>query len=640
MRLAHRIRWFRTLFPVLLLASSLGACALHMPTNRGEELARASQWDDAIRYFQEILAQDPKNTETKLGLARTLAAASEALFTNGQELEAASRLDEAQAAYRRSLSYNSENTAALAGIGRLAVTRQVADRLAKARERLAAGDLQAAQTEAAGAARLDPGHVEAKALLQQIGAQLKAKEAPAPPKTDGERSAALLFSTKPVTLRFRDTDIKDVLEVFSRTANVNILADEGLQPKKISTYFKDLPLREAFTLLLSSNRIFAKKVADNAVIVVPDTPAKRQQYEELTVQTFYLTDADAKVTVNLLRTILNTRQVYVNEKLNAIVVRDTPDKIELARKLLEANDRGGAEVEIDLEVLEVDRTSLQNLGIDISPRQFSVSLTFPTAIPITAIGSTIKAGTTLGITNPALILNLAKSDGHTKVLANPTVRILDRQKARLLIGERRPFLISSIATVSGVSQAPGATTGVGVGTTTEQRVEYRDLGLKLTLTPTIHLNGEVTVELNFEVSSAGAPIVGVTAGQLLPPINTRNLDTFIKVRNGETRLLGGLYQEVESVSDSKLPFLSDIPWLGRLFTSSDQSRLRTDVLIALTPRIIKTMDRPDPNIESFQSGTADSFGPAAPMPMAPIPTPAPPRPTTPGGFPGTTPGRP
>lgn len=621
---------------ILFLAAWLAGCSgVQIPPTIGEELALAARWDEAIQFYLDVIRTDPRNTEAKLGLARVMAAAADAMFKEGQELEKSGRLDEALTAYKRSLSYNSENTAALVGIERLALARQVADRLAKARERMAAGDLRGAQNEALAAARLDPTNLEAKTLLQQINALLKIREAPPPPRVDGERNAALLFSTKPVTLRFRDTDIRDVLEVFSRTANVNIVTDEGLQPKRITAYFRDLPLREAFTLLLSSNRLFGKKAAENTVIVAPDTPAKRQQYEELTVQTFYLSDADAKVTVNLLRTILNTRQVFVNEKLNAIVLRETPDKIELARRLLMANDRSAGEVEIDLEVLEVDRNSLQNLGIDISPRQFAVSLAFPQDIPVTSILSTIKSGSVINITNPSLLLNLAKSDGNTKSLANPTVRILDRQKARLLIGERRPFLISSLSTVSGVT-ATGQTTAT-TGTTTEQRVEYRDLGLKLTLTPTIHLNGEVTIEMNFEISSVGAPIQGVTSAQLLPPINTRNLDTFIKLRNGETRLLGGLFQEVESTSNSKFPLLSDIPVLGRLFTSSDQSRLRTDVLIAVTPRILKVLDRPDPDIESFHSGTADSFGPPVPIPV-PIPTPAPPPPRPP--TPGPPPGRP
>jgi len=368
--------------------------------------------------------------------------------------------------------------------------------------------------------------------------------------------------------------------------------------------------------------------------VVPDNPGKRQQYDELVVQTFYLTDADAKVVVNLVRTILNTRQVVVNEKLNALVIRETPEKIELARKVLEANDRGVAEVEIDLEVLEIDRQSVQNLGIDLSPRTYSVTLGFPTDIPVNAFFATIQGGSVINITNPSLILNLVKNDGFTNIIANPTVRILDRQKARLLVGERRPFQISSISSVPSVA-GTGTTTPTGAVTTTQTNVEYRDLGLKLTLTPTVHLSGEVTVELNFEISAAGAPIAGISGGELLPPVNTRNLDTFIKVKNGETRLLGGLFQDVEAASKSKIPFLADIPWLGRLFTSGNEERRRTDVLISLTPRIVKIMERPDPDIESFASGTADSFGPAPPA----IPTPvAPPRPVTPAVQPPATPG--
>jgi general secretion pathway protein D len=479
------------------------------------------------------------------------------------------------------------------------------------------------------ALRIDPEHLPAKALKQELAVKLAAETAPSKLDTDPERLAQQLFATKPVTLRFRDTDIKEVLEVFARTAGVNIFTDEALQPKRITTFFQNLPLREAFNLILTANRLFAKKVAENTVIVVPDNPGKRQQYDELIVQTFYLTDADAKVVVNLVRTILNTRQVFVNEKLNALVIRETPEKIELARKVLEANDRGVAEVEIDLEILEIDRQSVQNLGVDLSPRTYSVSLGFPTDMPIGNVWSSIRFGSVVNITNPSLIINLIKNDGSTNIIANPTVRILDRQKARLLVGERRPFQISSISSVPSIA-GTSTTTPTGAVTTTQTNVEYRDLGLKMTLTPTVHLNGEVTVELNFEISAAGAPIAGISGGELLPPVNTRNLDTFIKVKNGETRLLGGLFQDVDSVANSKIPFLSDIPWLGRVFQSPSQERRRTDVLISLTPRIVKIMERPGPEIESFSSGTADSFGPAAPALPTPIPV-APPRPATPGG---------
>jgi general secretion pathway protein D len=239
-----------------------------------------------------------------------------------------------------------------------------------------------------------------------------------------------------------------------------------------------------------------------------------------------------------------------------------------------------------------------------------------------------------------LILNLVKNDSNTKVLANPTVRILDRQKARLLIGERRPFLISSISSSPAIATTTTTgTTTSSAATTTQSNVEYRDLGLKVTLTPTVHLDGEVTVELNFEISSLGPPIADVESANLLPPVNTRNLDTFIKVRNGETRLLGGLFQDTQSEATNQWPFLSDIPWLGRMFVNPTHSRTRTDVLISITPRIVKALDRPEPEIESFASGTAESFGPAAGPAALAVPSPtAPQRPAAPGQPAAPTPG--
>jgi general secretion pathway protein D len=626
------------LWLILVLSGLLLGCAAEVSLQRGEDLAAANRWEEAVRFYLDAAARDPRNVEARLGLARAMQEASNSLVRQAQELEKAERFDEATAAYRRALTYNGENTAAQAGLEQITLQRQVQEKLARVRERMEKGEWRAARAEVAAALRLNPDSAQARALQQEIALKLRAEAVP-PKAEDAEQAAAQLFSTKPVTLRFRDTDIKEALEVFARTAGVNIFTDESLPAKRVTTFFRDLPLREAFNLILLSNRLFAKRVAENTVIVVPDNPGKRQQYDDLMVQTFYLTDADAKVAVNLLRTVLNIRQIFVNEKLNALVVRDTPDKIELARKLLEANDRGVGEVEIEIEVLEVNRNRLQNLGIDISPRTFSVSLALPTGMPITNLADPLRSLTTVSITNPSLILNLAKNDGSTKILASPSIRILDRQKARLLIGERRPFQISSLTSVpatAGVTTTP-TTPGAaptGAVTTTETRVEFRDVGLKITLTPTIHLNGEVTVELNFEISSVGAPIAGVSGGELLPPVNTRNLDTFIKVKNGETRLLGGLFQSTDLVANSRVPGLSDIPFLGRLFISGDNSYATTDVLISLTPRIVKVLERPGPETETFLSGTAESFGPTGPgLPAAPpMPPAASPRPPSPPGI--------
>jgi general secretion pathway protein D len=646
-----RAGWVSRLALILVLGGSLPGCAAELSLQPGQDLSAAGRWEEAVKFYLDAANRDPQNVEVRLGLARAMQEASQSLVGRAQEMLKNNRIEEAGVAYRRALVYNAENTAAQAGIARMIVLRQVEERLARARERMEKAEWRPAQADVASALRLDPENPQARDLQKEIALRTKAEAPPPKAEAEEELAAMRMFSTKPVTLRFRDMDIKEVLEVFARTAGVNIFTDESLPAKRVTIFFRDLPLREGFTLILTSNRLFAKRVAENTVIVVPDNPGKRQQYDNLVVQTFYLSDADARVAVNLLRTILNTRQVFVNEKLNALVVRDTPDKIELARKLLEANDRGIGEVEIDLEVLEVDRNHLQNLGIDISPRTFSVGMIMPTtgiSLSGNVLGNIFEA-TTLGFSaNPSLVLNLVKNDGTTKVLANPTIRILDRQKARLLIGERRPFQISSLTSVPAVAgtTATGTTAGTlptGAVTTTQTNVEYRDIGLKLTLTPTVHLNGEVTVELNFEISSVGAPIAGVTGGDLLPPVNTRNLDTFIKVKNGETRLLGGLLQTTETVSNSRVPFLSDIPGLGRLFVSGNQEQTRTDVLISITPRIVKVLERPEADLETFQSGTAESFGPTAPAgaPVAPAaPTAPPARPTSPPGGPpvGAPPG--
>lgn len=644
----------RRLCLILVCGVLLVGCAMEVSLQPGENLSAAGRWEEAVAFYVGVVSKDPQNVEARISLTRALFEASNQASKQGQALEDAGRLEEASAAYSKALKYNVENRGAQEGLDRAARAGEVKQHLDQASELMQKSDLKGAQTEVKAALALLPSNAAAKALQREIESRLRAEKPAA--KGDQEQLAEL-FSMKPVTLRFRDTDMKEVLEVLARTAGVNIFTDETLPAKRVTIFLKDLPLREAFNMILVSNRLFAKQIANNTVIVIPDNPGKRQQYDELIVQTFYLNDADAKVTVNLLRTILNTRQIFVNEKLNALVVRETPEKIELARKLLEANDRGGAEVEIDLEVLEVDRTALENLGIDIQPRTYQVSLVPPAALPFWGpqLFKQFLSNSNLNTSGlaPALILNLAKSDSNTKILANPTVRILDRQKARLLIGQRRPFQISTLTSVPAVAGTTGTGTTPGslpsgAVTTQQTNVEYRDVGLKLTLTPTIGLGGDVTVEMSFEISSVGAAIS--VGGDLTPPVNTRNLDTFIKVKNGETRLLGGLLQDTSINSNSKLPFLSEIPILGRLFTNPNNNFDRVDVLISLTPRIVKTLERPGADIERFSSGTAEAFGPAggaiSPPLFTPQPAPAPPagapipQPAPPAGAPAAPPGAP
>jgi general secretion pathway protein D len=608
----------------------------------------AGGFDATIARHTKVLIKEPQSVEARVGLVRTLRAAGDFYFQEGARLEREGGLDDALAAYTRALQYNPEHVAARTAAARVTDRRRAVMLITRAKEAGQRGAFREAARLLAEARQLAPGQPQVEALFVEVTARAEVAEALEAQQRAAETRGLVALPMKPVSLRFKDTDIKDVLEVIARMGEVNIFLDEGLTAKRITTYIKDLPLREAFELLLSTNRLFAKQAGARTIVVIPDTPAKHQQYDDLVVHTFYLSDTDAKTQVNLLRTILNTRQIFVNEKLNALVVRDSPEKVALAKKLLYANDRGIGEVEIELEVIEVKADARDNLGL-LFDKAYQVKLNVPTVLLSSSVPNQLAAST-LALPSPAVVLNILKNLADTKNLANPTLRVLDRQKARILIGERRPFQISTL-TSSSTTIATPQQAGTPAGTIQETRVEFRDVGLKLTLTPTIHLNGEVTIELNFEISSVGAPI----GGDLLPSVNTRNLDTFIKVRDGEPRLLGGLIQNDTTVTTDKLPFFGDLPLFGRLFSNVATTRTRTDVIISVTPRLVKVVEPPADDVLTFWSGTAQSFeagpvaapaaliSPEAPRPVV-SPRVIPPTPTAPGvpGVPGvpTPPGQP
>jgi general secretion pathway protein D len=597
----------------------LSACADKTPPlSQGEELMEAGNYDEAVNFYMERLSETPKSVEARLMLVRALRAAADMHAKRGTELEKKGRLDVALMEYQSALNYNTEQPTARQGVDRVTAKRRAQELLAKGKELLDKGEVREATHLLQEAKDLDPGNPQVLKAYQEASERerLAAEEATRIKEKAATEQALSLLSTKPVTLRFKETDITEVLEIISKLAEVNILVDEGVRTKKVTSYVKDLPLRQAFILILSTNRLFAKQVNDNSLMVIPDTPAKHRQHDDLQVRTFYLSNADAKRTVNLLRTILSTRQIFVDEELNAVTLRDTPGKIALAERLIQVNDRGGGEVELDLEVLEVDRTKLRNLGIFFTDQYQAAFFNAPTGMPPTAGFVTPGAlaaasfAEDLLFTNPIIFLNLVKTDSDAKLLANPTLRVLDRQKASIVIAERRPFAVSTISTTpGGVTEPP--TTAV---TTTETRVEYRDIGLTLTFTPIIHLNGEVTIEINFEISSLGEPVEG---DALLSSVNTRNLNTFVTLRDGESRLLGGLIQDEERTNVKYSPILGDLPLIGEIFRDTKKEKRSRDVIISITLRVMKRLEAPHPEISTFWAGTWESFGGGAAAPSAP-----------------------
>ena len=605
---------------ILSVLVLLAACATTTPPlSQGDELMRTGSYDAAVKFYMERLTEEPQSIETRIKLVQALRAAADLHADRGVEFEEAGRLDAALVEYRQALNYNTEQSRAAQGVERVTAKRRAQELLEQGKELLNKGAVQEAAHLLNQAMGLDPENPEIEEAYQEATDQLKqaAEAASRAGELAATEQALSLLSTKPVTLRFKDTGITEVLEILSKLAKINVLVDEGVRAKKVTSYIKDLPLRQTFSLILSTNRLFAKQVNDNSLIVIPDTPAKHRQYDELQVRTFYLSNADAKRIVNLLRTILSTRQIFVDEELNTVTLRDTPDKIALAEKLLHVNDRRGGEVELDLEILEVDRTKLRDLGIFFTDQYQAAFFTFPTGSPLSAgaVTAALLGGASLKgdllFTNPTVLLNLIKTDSEAKLLANPTLRVLDRQKASIVIAERRPFEVSSLTSTSGGTTAEPA----GAVTTTETRVEFRDVGLKLTFTPIIHLNDEVTIELNFEISSLGEPVGG---NELTPSVNTRTLNTFITLKDGQSRLLGGLIQNETRKTVQRSPLLGDLPLIGRLFRDEREENVRRDVIISIKLRVVKRLEPPHPEVSTFWAGTWESLGggAGAPAPAA------------------------
>ncbi len=601
---------------ILSVLVLLAACATTTPPlSNGEELMRAGSYDAAVKFYMERLTEEPRSIEARIKLVQALRAAAGLHAERGAEFEEAGRLDAALMEYRRSLDYNAEESLARQGVDRVTTKQRAQELFRKGSQLLEKGELREAAHLLHQGMDLDSENTEVRDAYQGAAEQLKlaAEEANRTSELAATEQALSFLSTKPVTLRFKDTDITEVLEILSKLATINILVDEGVRAKKVTSYIKDLPLRQAFTLILSTNRLFAKQVNDNSLIVIPDTPAKHRQYDELQIRTFYLSNADAKRIVNLLRTILSTRQIFVDEQLNAVTLRDTPDKIALAEKLIHLNDRGRGEVELDLEILEVDRTKLRDFGITFTDQYQAAFFTAPTGSPATAgfVTAELLGGASLKgdllFTNPVIFLNLIKTDSEAKILANPTLRVLDRQKASIIIAERRPFAVSSL------TSTPGGTTAepAGAVTTTETRVEFRDVGLTLTFTPIIHLNDEVTIELNFEISTLGEPVGG---NELTPSVNRRNLNTFITLKDGQSRLLGGLIQNEARKNVQHSPFLGDLPLIGRLFRDEREESIRRDIIISIHLRVVKRVEPPHSEVSTFWAGTWESLGAGAGAP--------------------------
>jgi general secretion pathway protein D len=576
----HPTRWCA--HAVAALAIALAGCASQQAYRDGQDLDNAGRAADALARYEEAARLEPRSAQYRVAVLRTRERLLVAAVERGDALRRLDRLDEAEKAFREALAVQPGHEKAQAGLRAIDTQRRAAQWMGEAQAALARKDIALARTRLHSVLLEQPGHPAARAQLQRLE-----DEAARPPPEAALASAY----RKPITIEFKDAALRSVFEVISRTSGLNFLFDKDVRAdQKTSIFLKNSTIERAVQLTLLTNQLEQRVLDANTVLIYPNTPAKQKDYQPLTVKSFYLANADAKVVAATLKALLKTRDVVVDEKLNLLIVRDSPQALRLAQKLVALHDMAEPEVMLEVEVLEVKRTRLLDLGVRW-PDQLSLAPLPATGGVLTLADLRNLNSASLAATVGPVTISARKNDSDTNILANPRIRARNREKARILIGERVPNI---------------TTTSTSTGFVAES-VTYVDVGLKLEVEPTIYLDGEVAIRISLEVSNIIRE-VQTKSGTVAYQIGTRNAQTVLRLRDGENQVLAGLINDEDRRSANKVPGLGEVPVVGRLFGGQTEDGVKTEIVLSLTPRIVRNLQRPAGSVAEFESGTENSLG--------------------------------
>ena len=401
---------------------------------------------------------------------------------------------------------------------------------------------------------------------------------------------------KVINVDFKDATLSQVCQVLFKTAGLNFVFDRDVRTDQpISIILRRTPIRDVLSLILLSQQLEQRYINADTVLVYPNTPGKARDYQPLTVRSFYLTNIEAKTAVATLRTILKARDLIADDKQNVVVMRDTPEAIRMAEKLLAVHDMPEPEVMLDVEVLEIKRSRLQDLG-----------LLWPSSLILTPLARVAGGPVTLydliNSTSSSLQANMTPfgavalaTSGDANLLANPRIRTRNREIAKIMIGERVPNITTTITSTGFAAES----------------IQYIDVGLKLDVQPTIYLDNEVAIRISLEVSNI-VNQVQTKSGTLAYQIGTRNASTILRLKDGENQVLAGLISDEERSGGTKVPGLGELPILGRLFGTKRDEGQKTELVLSITPHLVRNNRRPTIEQTEFSIGPESALRPSGP----------------------------
>jgi general secretion pathway protein D len=550
-----------------------GGCPKGQPDfNQGKKAETIQDYDAAFVFYQKAAKANPYNSSYKIKLNRVRFEASELHVKHGVELR-----------------------------------KQ--------------GDLQGAAAEFQRAQAIDPSSPvadqELRKTVEMIAEKNRAADAAAePPPDPNEAPLAAMppeikpLSRAPINLKMSE-DAKKVFDTVGKLAGLTVIYDPDFPARRITVELNNVTLEQALEIVSLESKAFVKAVTENIIFVVPDQPQKRRDYEEQVVKTFYVSNTvqpqDLTEIVTGLRQLLDLKRLQQLNSQNAIIIRDTPDKLLLAGKLIADIDKAKPEVVVQVEVLEARTDRLRDLGIlpgqtasiSINPNN-STSSNTPSNQNTAAI--TLNQlrhlnGSAYAVTLPSLTANAVLTDSNTKIIQNPEVRSVDGQTAKLRIGDRIPIATGSFSSGIGIA---GGTAG-GISPLVNTQFTYLDVGVNIDLTPRVHPNRDVSLKLKVEVSAHtnDVSIGGITQ----PVISQRVIEDDIRLKEGEVNIVGGLVQRTESRTLEGWPGLAKLPLLSYLFSHNKTDKQEDEVLIVLTPRIVRIPEWTKANLRPMYSGS-------------------------------------
>jgi general secretion pathway protein D len=572
----------------------LSGCATTAAFRRGRDAEQRQDYDRAVAEYTQALRLAPRNADARLGLERARLRAAQDHFVKGRRLAALGKFDEALVEYGLAAELNPSNA-------------DVDQELRATRNRLRAKIAVSSE-----------GKTELQTLIDR-------SRNLAPPGLDLPRDVKM-----PASLTFREASSRDVFTSIARFANISIVFDSTFRETAITVDLRNASLEDALTTVAGVTRTFFRVISQGTVVVIPDTEAKRREYEEEVVRTFYLSNADLKETMDLLRLVLDVRRISATTATNALTLKDTPERVAAAARVLSAIDKARPEVIIDVELLEVDRTRLLDYGLQLaSPGSPPIGIDGSATINQPNATLTLQALRNLSQSDvllanlPSLYYRLLKTDVNTRTLANPQLRTSDGTTAQARFGDQVPVPTTTFAPIA-------------TGGTPQQPITayaYQNIGVNIDIPPRTHHDDDVTLVLKVAVTSLSGSGFGG-----LPTFGNREISTVIRLRDGETNMLAGLIRDDERRSLDGIPGLSDIPGVGRLFAHTQRTTNQTDIVLTLTPHIIRVLDLDEADLRAFRVGrdTLEPL-PELPLPVLPLPAPAeppaPPAPAPPAGQP-------